>query len=52
MSYFEELQEIKKNVKYVHDPLILFHMNQKARLLEEKIKEVKTINVNFELIKN
>ena len=52
MSYFEELKEIRDNVKHVHDPIILFHMNQKARILEDKIKETKSINVNFELIKN
>tara|TARA_R110002051_G_C8661975_1_gene489144 strand:+ start:180 stop:338 length:159 start_codon:yes stop_codon:yes gene_type:complete len=52
MSHFEELQEIKKNVSTIHDPIILFAINQKVRHLEEKIKEVKSLKVNFELIKN
>lgn len=52
MSHFEQLQEIKNNVKNVLDPMILFYMNQKARVLEEEIKKIKTIEIDFELIKN
>ena len=52
MSIFEELNELKKNVSNVLDPIMLFHMNQRARILEEEIKHIKTIKVNFELIKN
>ena len=52
MSIFEELNELKKNVSNVLDPIMLFHMNQRARILEEEIKQIKTIKVNFELIKN
>lgn len=52
MTIFDELNELKKNVSNVMDPIILFHMNQKARILEEEIKQIKTIKVNFELIKN
>ena len=52
MSIFEELNELKKNVSNVLDPIMLFHMNQRARILQEEIKQIKTIKVNFELIKN
>lgn len=52
MSHFEELQELKKNVSSIHDPIILFHMNQKARVLEDKIKNLKTKKVYYELVEN
>lgn len=52
MTIFEELNELKRNVSNVLSPIILFHMNQRARHLEQEIKKIKTIKVNFELIKN
>lgn len=52
MNPFEELQIIKNNISNVLDPTLLFHMNQKVRQLEEEIKKVKTITINYELIKN
>ena len=47
MSDFEQLKSIKENIKHIHDPQLLFAMNQTARRLEENIKKIKTIMVTI-----
>ena len=41
MSVFEQLNTIKKNIAQVHDPALLFAMNQKVRELEKQIENIK-----------
>ena len=43
MSEFEQLETLRKNISKVHDPAILFAMNQTARKLEENIDKIKDL---------
>jgi hypothetical protein len=47
MCYFEQLKTLKENIHKVHDPAILFAMNQKVRELEDKIEIIKNITVKL-----
>lgn len=45
MSPFEQLKIIRDNIHEVHDPEILFAMNQKYRELEQQAEKIKCLTV-------
>lgn len=45
MCVFEQLETLRKNIHTIHDPAMLFLMNQKAVELEEEIERIKNITV-------
>lgn len=47
MSDFEKLNEIKRNVKNIHCPIILLEMNRKVWEIERKLERVKNITVTI-----
>lgn len=47
MSIYTQMETLKKNVASVHDPALLFAMNQKYRELEN---ELNSINVKFTVL--
>ena len=47
MSEFEQLETLRKNISTVHDPAILFAMNQTARRLEKNIDKIKKLTLTI-----
>lgn len=40
MSIIEQMETLKKNVASVHDPALLFAMNQKYRELQDELNNI------------